>query len=96
MKMAAAVKLKKPNLARIEFSPRQQFAKAIASDGKNLFTLMPNNQYQKSAVDAQGKNIEALWAAPISMFFSGRFAGFGAAQPTTRYVGKQAVRGNGL
>ena len=92
MKLAAAVKLKKPNLARIEFS-EGQFARVIASDGKNLYTLMPNNQYQKNAADAQGRNISALWATQISMFFSGQFTGFGGDKPTPMYVGRQTVDG---
>ena len=93
VKTAAAVKLKKPNFARIEFAPGK-LPKAIASDGKNLFTLMPDNRYQKIPVDAQGKNIEAEWAAPISMFFSGRFDGYGGDKPAPAYVGKQTIEGS--
>lgn len=94
MKMAGTLKLRKPNLARIDFT-EGGYAKTIASDGKNLYTLMPNNQYQKSAVDAQGKAINALWAAPVSMFFGGQATGIfgGESNPETSYMGKQTVDG---
>jgi len=93
MKMVASLKLKKPNLARIEFT-QGEFAKTIASDGKNLFTLMPGNRYQKTKVDADGKNIDTLWAAPAAMFFSGRFTLMGVeSKAATTYVGKQTIEG---
>ena len=93
MKMAATLKLRKPNLARIEFT-EGPFAKTIASDGKNLYTLMPGNRYQKTKVDADGKNIDILWAAPVAMFFSGRFSLMGAESKTSAtYAGKQTIEG---
>jgi len=93
MKMVASLKLKKPNLARIDFT-QGEFVKTIASDGKTLFTLMPGNQYQKAKVDADGKNIDTLWAAPVAMFFSGRFTLMGAeSKAATTYAGKQTIEG---
>ena len=92
VKMAATLKLKKPNFALIDFT-QGAYAKTIASDGKNIYTLLPNNQYQKAPADALGKNIESLWAAPIGMFFSGRFQSMSGGKPTTTYLGKQTVEG---
>jgi outer membrane lipoprotein-sorting protein len=93
VKMAATLKLRKPNLARLDFS-EGPFAKTIASDGKDVFTLVPGNRYQKTKVDAQGKNIDALWAAPVSMFFSGQFSLYGAdSKPAATYAGKQTIEG---
>lgn len=93
MKMAATLKLKKPNMARIEFS-EGGVAKTIASDGKNVYVLMQGNQYQKMKADAQGKNIDTLWAAPVSMFFSGQFSLFSSTTKSeTTYAGKQTVDG---
>ncbi len=93
IKMAATLKLRKPNLARVDFT-EGPFAKTIASDGKNVFTLAPGNRYQMTKADAQGKNIDALWAAPVSMFFSGQFSLMGAAvKPETTYAGKQTLEG---
>ncbi len=93
-KMAAAIKLRKPNLARIDFT-EGGFAKTIASDGKNLYTLMPNNQYQKEDVDTQGRAIDTMGAAPVTMFFGGqatRIFGSGS-KPETLYMGKQSIEG---
>lgn len=93
MKMVGAIKLRKPNLARLEFT-EGEFVKTIASDGKNVFTLMPGNLYQKTKVDAQGTNIDTLWAAPVAMFFSGRFSLMGAeSKAAATYVGKQTIEG---
>ena len=95
VKMAATIKLKKPNLARIEFTGGYAKVRTIASDGKNVYRLMPNNQYQKSAVDPQGKAIDALWAVPVNMFFGGEATWFfgGGSKPETSYMGKQTVDG---
>lgn len=93
IKMAATLRLKKPNLARIDFAEGGP-AKTVASDGKSIYTLMPDNQYQKMTVDAQGKNITLEWAAPVSMFFTGQFSLFGTTPPaTTTYLGKQTIEG---
>ncbi len=93
-KMAATLKLKKPNLARMNFS-EGEYAKSIASDGKNLYTLMLDNQYRKAPVDPMGKGINTLWVAPIGMFFGGQPADiFGAGgKPETAYMGRQVLDG---
>jgi len=48
----------------------------IASDGKNLYTVMGGTQVRKTDADANGKNIDATIAVPLTMFFDPQNLGF--------------------
>ena len=66
-KSEGTVKLKRPNLARIEMTGRA--ARTVVSDGKTLWNYTPaSNQYQKLNADEQGRNI--IYATPASHFFN--------------------------
>lgn len=93
IKMAATFKLRKPNLARIDFT-EGPFFKTIASDGKDIFMLTPGNQYLKMKADAHGQKIDTLCAGPVAMFFTGRFSlsGF-ESEVAPIYAGKQTIEG---
>lgn len=62
------VKLKKPNLALIVLKG-DPLSQTIASDGKTLVQLLPNNRYVKSPADPKGRNL-VMWAVPINLFFT--------------------------
>ncbi len=93
------VKLMKPNFARITITGGP-LAQTVASNGKDIYVLTANNQYRKKAANAQGRNIEALWAMPIAYFFNptlSSLAPFGqGADVQTRYLGRQTVDGASL
>jgi outer membrane lipoprotein-sorting protein len=94
MKFEGKVRLKKPNLARITFgAPLNQ---TIASDGKNVWTLLSdNNQYMKQTADPKGRNINGLWAIPVSLFFDPSLLGpLGPVSAAKhQYLGSQTVEG---
>ncbi len=95
---SGTVKLKRPNLARLDFpDPIRQI---IACDGATLWTLLPTSEYVRTPSDPQGRNMSAY--APILMFFApetARTAGvvLGStpvavpANFTTRYLGKERI-----
>ncbi len=92
-KYEGKVRLKRPNLARITFgAPLNQ---TIASDGKTLWTLTAENQYTKQATDPKGRNINGLWAIPVSLFFDpGSLGPLGPVSATKRqYAGNETVAG---
>ena len=94
LKAAGTIKLKKPALARIDFT-EGLFAKIILWDGKKLRTVLPNAQSQKPTAEAQGKDLDTMWAAPVRMFFGGQPAEiFGQGdKPETAYLGRRVVNG---
>lgn len=69
MKASGTVKLRKPNLARVEIGAPINLA--IASDGKDTYMVMKDqNMYQKKAADANGANIDAVFAVQVPLFFT--------------------------
>jgi len=68
-----SVQLKHPNLALIKLGA--PFSATIASDGKTLYTVSAAG-YNKSPADPEGKNIDAMVAIPVNMFFDSNNLGF--------------------
>lgn len=91
------VKLRRPNLERIELAP--PIRQTIACDGVSLWTLLPSNEYIKNAADPQGKSPSAY--GPILMFFAPETTRTAGTIPSasddpannfaTRYLGKERV-----
>jgi outer membrane lipoprotein-sorting protein len=92
---SGAVRLRKPNLARIEMATPGQML--MMSDGKNLYTLMPDHQYIQQSAEAFGLGQAELAAGlPVALFFGHDSVGVGSlTEPgaTVKYLGKQAVGG---
>lgn len=93
MQITGKVKLKKPNLARVEFG--KPFEQTVVSDGKTLWRVMKSsNQYLKEKADPQGANIDGLWAAPITMFFNPKNIGISSLVGTkTRLLAPETIGG---
>lgn len=94
MKMEGKVKLKKPNLARIELGPPAN--QTVVSDGKTLWMYMKSdNQYLKRNADVNGLNMFAPGAFPVSMFFNPEFTGLAnnLADYKMRVADKETIGG---
>jgi outer membrane lipoprotein-sorting protein len=89
-KFQGAVKLKKPNLARIYVSMGPGNAQTTASNGKALYFTF-GNQFMKNTPGAKGENIQAMWAFQVPIFFGAGVKSLGDA--TTKYLGKETVDG---
>jgi outer membrane lipoprotein-sorting protein len=85
--------LKRPNLARIELKPPIEIL--IVSNGKDLYQYMKaGNQYQKSAVDVRGANIEFPYTMDLVQgFFQPETFGKSASGAGMKYAGKETVDG---
>ena len=92
---AGTVRLRKPNLARIELTDPQKVT--VMADGKEVVMLLQDKQYIKQAMGAGGTaQAEALAGLPGSLFFGHESYGFGVlsgAAVTKKYSGKKTVGG---
>jgi len=68
-----SVQLKRPNLALIKLGA--PFSATVACDGKTLYNVSATG-YTKATADPQGKNIDAMVAIPVNMFFDQNNLGF--------------------
>jgi outer membrane lipoprotein-sorting protein len=86
------VRLKQPNLARIEFTKSEQ-VQTVASDGKNVFLLMPGNLYMKMPVQENVvSGMVSSIAMPAGLFLDPKSISMGGAiKPQSRYVGTQTI-----
>jgi outer membrane lipoprotein-sorting protein len=90
-KFHGTVKLKKPNMARIDMLGGPGGDMTVASDGKTVYTLN-GDQYQKTTADAQGGNINAQFALQVPIFFGSGLSMLGK-DLTYQYVGQKSVDG---
>jgi outer membrane lipoprotein-sorting protein len=89
IQQVGTVRLKQPNLARVDMTKPQ--AMTTASDGKNVFMLIPGNQYMKMPAKT-GLGILAGTSLPAGLFLDVHAAVMDkATQPKTRYAGSQTI-----
>lgn len=92
LKSSGTVSLMRPNYARIVIADGP-FRQTVASDGKTLYRLLGNNQYQKSDARPGGENVSLLWATPVTYFFQQNPSPVGGVPAATRYAGAETING---
>jgi outer membrane lipoprotein-sorting protein/peroxiredoxin len=90
---SGTVKLKKPNLARIELG--RPLLQTIASDGKSIWLVqIERMRYQKTDAKPDGNQVASHTMVPVGMFFDPEFCGFpGATIKSSRFAGQETVEG---
>lgn len=83
------IRLKKPNLARIDLTrPSNQL---IVSDGDNVW-LLAGDTYTKKPADPHAANIEMDFAVPVNLFFDPQSLGIAKLSGVKRrYVGAETI-----
>lgn len=89
----ATMRLMKPNFMRLTMSA--PFNQTVASDGKDLYTVMPGNQYMKAKATTStlGNNMGGM-IHPVTLFFgeTGLFGGgAGVGKIQTKSLGKKKI-----
>jgi outer membrane lipoprotein-sorting protein len=94
IRLQGTVKLRKPNLARVELSG--PFSRTIVSDGKTRWTWFSEvNRYRKEAIHPRrASDIQVLWARPVSLFFDPERLSFNfQARVRPRLLGTRTLDG---